>query len=336
MPQITHQTVARHSGKDIMLFRLSGESGAYVEVLNYGATLVSAHVPDCNNRLGNVVLTYPDISDYLTDKNYLGSTIGRFANRIANAQFSMNGTTYHLDRNDGQNNNHSGYSGFHQKIFDAEILDDKLILTTHCRDNEGGFPGNLEVKIYFSLCGKELTIRYMALSDSETPFNPTCHAYFNLSGKKDSVFQHELKVNASEYLESDNNFLPTGKILPVSGSAFDFGQYHFIGRMAALKQDMLKGYNAYFPVPGNGKLRQLATLRELVSGRMMSISSDMPGVLLYTGDYLSGLHQPFEGACLEAQFYPDAPNHAHFPECIVTPGEPCEHIIRFRFDISQG
>ena len=333
MPLITYQTVAHLSGKDIILFRLSGESGAYVELLNYGATLLSVYVPDCNNRLENVVLTYPDIRDYFTDKNYLGSTIGRCANRIANAQFTMDGTTYHLDRNDGQNNNHSGYSGFHQKIFDAEILDDKLILTTHSRDNEGGFPGNMEVRICFSFCGNELTIHYKALSDRATIFNPTCHAYFNLSGKKESVFQHELKVNSIEYLETDNDFIPTGRVLPVVGSAFDFGQYRFIGQMAALKQDILKGYNVYFPVPGNGKLRQLAFLSESVSGRKMTISSDMPGVMLYTGDYLDGQHRSFEGVCLEAQFYPDTPNHAHFPDCIVMPEKTYEHIIRFQFDI---
>ncbi|MDR1153574.1 MAG: galactose mutarotase [Bacteroidales bacterium] len=333
MLQITRKAVARRSGKDIMLFRLTDKSGAFVELLNYGATLVSAFVPDRKGRFANVILNYPNIEDYLSDTCYLGSTIGRFANRIGNAQFTLDGKTFHLDRNDGENCNHSGYSGFHQKIFDAEVQGDELALTAYSPDGEGGFPGNMKVTVCFSFRNHLLTIRYRASADCETLFNPACHAYFNLSGQKGSAFQHELHVNASEYLEADNHFLPTGKILPVSGTAFDFTQYRIIEQMAALKHDALTGYNAYYPVPGNDTVRRLASLKEAGSGRTMTVCSSMPGVLFYSGDYLCGEHQPFEGLCLEAQFFPDTPNHAHFPSCNILPGKQIEHVTCFQFEI---
>ena len=321
------------NGKDVILFRITDKSGAYAEVTNYGATLVSVCVPDKDGNMENIVLNYPNISEYLTDTCYLGSTIGRFANRIANAQFKLNGKTYGLDKNDGENSNHSGYSGFHQKIFEAEIREDVLALRTHSPDGEGGFPGNMEVEIHFSFQNNILTIKYIAQSDTETVFNPTCHAYFNLSsGRKKSVLQHELKINSAEYLETDNNFLPTGKIMPVAG-AFDFTQYRSIGEMATKKQDVLKGFNTCFPIPDNGKPRPMASVKELTSGRAMTVSSDMPGILLYTGDYLCGNHAPFDGLCLEAQFYPDAPNQKHFPECTIKPGTQYEHIILISFNL---
>ncbi len=335
MSQITCKTLAQHQGKDIMMFRINDYSGSYVEILNYGATLVSAVVPDHKGSLGNVILNYPDMKDYFTDTCYLGSTIGRFANRIGKAQFTLNGKTFHLDKNDGENCNHGGYSGFHQKVFDAEIRGDELVLTTHSPDGENGFPGNMKVMIYFTFRNNELTIRYTALSDCETLFNPTCHAYFNLSEQKKSVFQHELQISATEYLETNNDFLPTGKILPIANTAFDFSQYHTIGQMAAQKHDLLKGFNTYFPVPDNGRLRRLATLKEPMSGRMINVCSTMPGILLYTGDYLHGQHQPFEGLCLEVQFHPDTPNHAHFPRYTLMPGKTGEHIILFQFNSTK-
>jgi len=330
--QISSQTVFQYFGKDIVLFRLTDPSGSYVEVLNYGATFVSICVPDHCGRLENVILNYPDIRDYFTDTCYLGSTIGRFANRIRNAQFTLNGKTYYLDKNDGENCNHSGNSGLHQKIFDAEIRDKELVFSTHSPDGEGGFPGNMDVAIHFSFHDQTLTMKYRAVSDMETVFNPTCHAYFNLSGQKKYVLQHELQIHACEYLEMGNDFLPTGKFLPVAGTAFDFSQYRSIEQMAIQKHDVMKGYNTCFPIPGNGKIRPMASLRETNSGRTMTVSTTMPGLLLYTGDYLCGQHAPFEGLCLEAQFYPDTPNQVHFPNCMMKSDKPVEQTIMFQFD----
>ena len=331
MPQISSKLVAHWSGKDIILYRITNHRGSYVEILNYGATLVSAVVPGKDGCMGNVVLNYPEVNDYFSDTCYLGNTIGRFANRIAGARFTMDGKDYHLDRNDGGNCNHSGFSGFNRKIFDAGVNGDSLVLSAQSMDGESGFPGNMDITILFTFTGNdELVIHYQAVSDHKTLFNPTCHAYFNLTGNMEPVFGHELQVHATTYVETDDSFLPTGRILPVAGTAFDFRNYQAIGKMAQLKNDNLKGYNACFPVPGD-RLRHLATLREHRSGRAVDVFSTMPGVLLYTGDYLCGRYRPFEGLCLEAQFYPDAPNQEHFPQCFTEPGVIQEQTIMYGF-----
>jgi aldose 1-epimerase len=333
MSQITSKTVAQYCSKDIVLFRIADPSGAYAEVLNYGATLASVVVPDRNGALDNVVLHYPDINDYFSDTCYLGSSIGRVANRIAGAKFTLKDRVFKLDRNDGENCNHSGFSGFDKKVFDTEINGNKVVFSTQSRDGEGGFPGNMNFTVQFSFADRQLSIRYTAECDCETLFNPTCHAYFNLTGQKRNIFDHDLLVNASEYIEMNDDFLPTGNILPVADTAFDFRKYQSIGWMSALKHDCLKGYNACFVASDIRQPKHLASLREPASGRVMDVFSTMPGVLLYTGDYLDRQYQPFEGLCLEAQFYPDSPNHAHFPSCTITPGKVHEQRIRYRFGV---
>lgn len=330
---ITHKKITELNGKEIVLFKLSNHS-AYVEILNYGATIVSIVVPDKNNQPGNVVLTYDDPEDYFTDKVCLGSTVGRVANRISKAQFELNGNTYFLDKNDGNNSNHGGFNGFNKQIFNFEVKNDKLILSYESKDGEGGFPGNLLFSVIYSFPEEnELMIEYKAISDKETIFNPTNHAYFNLSGNKKDILNHELKVFADSYLESDHEFLPTGKILSVQNTAFDFSDYKKIAQMMPLKNEILKGYNTYFISSGhaNKSLRKLASVKEETSGRELTLYSDMPGFMFYTGDYLSGKHQPFEGLCLEAQFYPDAPSHSEFPSCKMEPDQEVIYKIVYKF-----
>ena len=329
MCQITIQQQQTINGEYLILFRIQNKQGCYVEILNFGATLVSIVVPDKKGNLENIILRYDNIADYLTDSFYLGCTVGRFANRIGGAKFTLNGKTYFLDKNDGNNSNHGGFNGFNSKIFDYEIQDDKLILSCESEDGEGGFPGNIKFTVTYSFTdNNELHIEFDAISDMETIFNPTNHAYFNLSGKQNSILNHKLKVFSDNYLETNDEFIPTGKINSISyNPAFDFRDYQEISGLMPLKNEIIEGYNTYFISKFNNKIKQLASLTESESGITVDIYSSMSGVQIYTGDYLSEPHQPFAGICLEAQFFPDSPNHPNFETCILKPDEEVAHSI---------
>jgi aldose 1-epimerase len=329
---ITQQTIARLQQKEIIRFRLENAAGASVELMNYGATLLSWFVPGSSGQLENIILSYNKIEDYFSNPFYLGSTVGRFANRISQAQFVLEEKTYFLDKNDGRNSNHGGFKGFHSRIFDYEVQKDRLVFSYESPDGEGGFPGNLRFSAAYSLSEEnELTIEYKAVSDQATPFNPTNHAYFNLSGKAGNVLDHELKVYAGHYLETNDEFIPTGKINPLPGTAFDFRDYQKISGRMPLKKEILPGYNTYFVAqPANSPApRLLASLREPQSGRRLDVYSTLPGIQIYTGDYLSSPFQAFAGIALEAQFYPDAPNHPHFPSTILFPEKETKQTIIF-------
>lgn len=316
--------------KEVAIFRIYSISGAYVEVTNLGASIISVVVPDKKGRYDNVVLKYDTLEGYLTDKFYLGSTIGRYANRISNGCFSMDNTLYTLDKNDGNNSNHGGFHGFNKKVFNYSILYDKIVFYIESSDGEGGFPGNLQFRVSYSFSpDNELLIEYEAGSDKRTPVNFTNHTYFNLSSGN-SILDHELKINALEYLESNEEFLPAGNIKNVKNTAFGFFDYKYIGKMSTLKKDMLKGYNTYF-IKKTGEY--VASLKEEVSGRVLDVYTSMPGIMLYTGDYLSHPFVPFEGICLEAHYYPDGVNHKDFISNILEPGVSKYDFIRFHFHI---
>jgi aldose 1-epimerase len=320
---------------NLALFRITNGSGAYVEVLNYGATLVSAVVPDKNNCLENVALRYPDVRDYLTDACYLGATVGRVANRISGAKFILNGREFCLDKNDGNNSNHGGCAGFNKKLFDYKTADNSVIFSAQSPDGEGGFPGNAQVQVAYSFDDNNtLHIQYRVVSDKDTIVNLTNHAYFNLCPSEKNIFRHELQVNADQCLEMNEHFLPTGKILPIADTAFDFAEYKNVGQMMNIKKERhIKGYNAYFigQEKSHTDAALLATLRSPASGRSLRVYSTMPGVQFYTGDYLCDAHQPFAGLCLEASFYPDAPNHPHFPSCAMAAHQVWQHEILYEF-----
>lgn len=330
MVNIVKQESIFHEGQEIALFRISNSSGTFAEVTNIGASIVSIVVPDKKGVLSNVVLRYSKLEDYLSDTFYLGATIGRLSNRISNACFTMDGRVYHLDKNDGKNSNHGGYNGFNKKIFNYHINNESVTFYTESPDGEGGFPGNLKLRVtYFFSDDNRLQIEYSALSDKRTPINFTNHAYFNLSGKKNIILDNQLKVNAEKYLETDNEFLPTGQVLDIKNSAFDFINYKAIHEMASFKKDNLEGYNAYFIKKDNKNT--LASIKDLNSRRVLDVYSTMPGILFYTGDFLSGEFLPFQGLCMEAQYYPDAMNHTDFVSNILEPNQEKTDTITYSF-----
>ncbi len=331
---IVKNKVASLKGKEILLYRLENRTGAYIELLNLGATLFSIFIPDKEDKLVNVILNYPKIEDYFHNEFYLGSTIGRVANRISNAGFLLNGKKYELDKNDNFNSNHGGYSGLHGKIFDSQSDDNKVTFSTTSYDGESGFPGNLKVSVTYSFSeSNEVVIKYKIKADKETPVNLTNHAYFNLSAERTTIKDHSLKIESDYILEMDDEFLPTGKVLLIDDYfAFDFRETKKISDLMILKKDKMEGYNTYF-ISNNkiNSLKDLATLISPSSGIVMTLKSTMPGFMLYTGDYLAEQHKPLSGICLEAQHYPDAPNHENFPSIYLKPDKLWEETIIYSF-----
>jgi len=335
MITITSTSWGNTAGRPVCIFRLTNTSGAFVELTNYGATLVSAWVPDRDNHLGNVVLGHNSLQDYLTEQNYLGATIGRYANRIGNAAFTLDGKLYRLDDNDNGNSNHGGHIGFNARVFDYEILEERIRFSVSSPDGEGGFPGNLDLTIDYQWTDlNELLISYRAVTDRPTPVNITNHAYFNLSAEKAAIFGHQLSVSSDQVIEAASDHIPTGFIKPAGDLNFDQNK---ISEKLTCTDDAITGLNVCYVLNKQGKNDSLACiLSDPDSGRSLEVHTSYPGLILYTGDYLSGpTHLPFYGLCLECQFFPDSPNHPAFPSTVLRPGEVYHHTIIFKFANSR-
>jgi aldose 1-epimerase len=325
---ITHKAWGTIHKQDVFLFKLENSAGAFVELTNYGATLVSINVTDKKRQLGNVIIGFPTLAGYLDDTCYLGSTIGRYANRVSKAQFNLDGTTYQLEANDGINANHSASSGFNSKVFGFEINDDELVLVLHSNDGEGGYPGNLNLRVTYKWSdNNELSIHYKAVSDKDTFANFTNHAYFNLSNGDLTIADHQLDISAKTIVDAGADYIPTGEIIPVEPIVLNLN----------------KGINSYY-ILDDEKLaanNYAALLTESSSGRMLSLTTTYPGIFLYTGDYLNSKHlnlnnrncQPFEGLCLECQLYPDAMNRPEFPSVLLPKHEVYSEYINLKFGL---
>jgi len=332
----TSEYIAHHNGKAVFEFRLTNSHGNYVELSNYGAIVKSIVVPGREGHKANVVLGYPSFKGYYFDKSYMGVIVGPFANRIANAQFELEGKTFYLDKNDGPcNNNHSGSAGFHNKVFDFIAGDSTVTFMFQSPDGEGGFPGTVEARVVYRWTeGNALVIEFYAHTDTPTPVNLTSHAYFNLGGCKETIHNHRLDIKASSILENTPEYIPTGKIIDVDRQRFN-GQK---------LRDVMDGggLNTYYIFDDNLPLNEpVCTLYDDASGRIMETYTTYPGVQLYTGDYLGGggasahgtEYKPFDGLCLECQYYPNSPNHVHFPDTILRPGQTYNHSVIYRFGV---
>ena len=328
-----------HAGKDVYLFRFTNTKGSYVELTNYGATLVSVVVPDANGVKGNVVLGFPSLEGYLRDQCYIGSTVGRFANRIGGARFTLHGKVYTLDQNDSQNTNHGGYRGFHAQVFDYALLDNGILFTLASAHGEGGFPGNVQLKVSYTWNDdQQLQIGYEATADETTVLNFTNHAYFNLSACRYTIHDHRLQINSSEILETTSQFIPTGRILPAGNYSFETETR--LGDKIIQKNNTIQGLNHYYIFRNNEQENSVkCRLRDPESKRVLEVYTTYPGVQVYSGDFLSSVSQtnhaaaykPLDGVCLECQYFPDSPNHAHFPSTILNPGERYDEKIIYRF-----
>lgn len=310
-------------GQDILLFRLTNSSGNYVEILTLGATIVSVVVPDRTGKHKNIVLRYPAIESYAKDTYYLGSTIGRVANRIRNASFYMDGILYELDKNDGGNHcNHGGYHGLNRHCFESSVEGESLVLRCESPDGEGGFPGHIRVEVMYRFTDEnELVVDYRGKTDRKTPLNLTNHAYFNLSNQE-TIWDHQLQIFTDQYLEMDGDFLPTGRTGSVVNTFFDFRRPVSVGKWIDKKREHIRGYNSYFT--GWCKKEDLSVMAMVSapdSGIYLRVKSSMPGILFYTGDYLSNPFRSWQGLCLEAQYPPDGLNQPDFDAKIIHPHE---------------
>jgi aldose 1-epimerase len=331
---ITYEPFGSYKGKEIFKFRIKNVHGNYIELLNYGAIVKSIMVPDKNGNKENVVLGFPTLEGYLKDESYIGATVGRFANRINNAEFLIGSKTYHLDKNDGKNNNHSGSAGVNNKVFDFIVNEDSVVFALESRNGEGGFPGNLSTKVIYKWTDKnELKIEFLASADEPSPLNFTNHSYFNLSACAETIHNHKLNIQATKILESTPDYIPTGKIIPADKYLF------FNYKLTDVMQH--NGLNIYYVFDrSSANENAVCELFEEKSGRLMRVYTSYPGVQLYTGDYLnsavigehSKYYEPFDGLCLECQYYPDSPNHANFPNTIFEAGQVYNETITYAFD----
>lgn len=329
-------------GRSIDLISLCNDQGFMVELTNWGASWISAYFPGTDQYSGNMLLGYATPEGYITDPFYMGATIGRFANRIGNARFTIGTRDYPLEANEGPHSNHGGFSGFHHKVWNMEFPGNGVVFTLDSRDGEGGYPGNLHVEVFYHLDEENtLTIQYRATTDRATYLNLTNHAYFNLSGSND-ILNHRLQINAGKILETSPDYIPTGHFIPVEGSPFNFSSSQLLGKHIFDENQQLiwnRGYNHCFAVNKGNPEIPAAILWEEASGRKMELFTSYPGLLLYTGNYLDSPEQgtgmkafkPYSGLALEAQYFPDTPHHPHFPSCLLSEDSLYDHFIRFKF-----
>ena len=335
----------RVNGKDVLQYELINEAGTIVRILNYGGTITNIITADRNGEAENVILCFDSLEGYLQKNNpFFGCLVGRYANRIANARFSLNGKEYRLAPNDNGNSLHGGIKGLDKKVWDAAYVPESNTLKLYCEspDGEEGYPGNLKITVVYTLTEKsELVIDYTAVTDAATPVNLTNHAYFNLSAGNDAeILDHELTLHAQYITTTNSKVIPTGDLVPVKNTAFDSTSPKKVGKDI---RSTGNGYDHNF-VLGNlaGKLQPISTLYHAASGRCMETSTTQPGVQLYTGNYLDGSlqHTPgnikynrYGGLCLETQHYPDSPNQPGFPDTILQPDEKYHQVTVYKFSV---
>lgn len=334
------------NGREAKLYTLKNANGMTLAVTDYGCRIVKLLTRDRNGGFGDVVLGHRTLEEYF-GSNYQGTFVGRYANRIGGAEFSLNGRTYRLSKNDGRNTLHGGPGGYHQVLWTAETKDgaEPSVVFTHTSpDGDEGYPGTLDITVTYTLTQEdELVLRYDAVSDQETPFNPTNHSFFNLSGdpQKD-VLGTYLTVCAQEVTAVSDDLIPDGRLLPVAGTPLDFTSAKKLGGDMFADDHLIRlcgGFDHNFCVEGTG-FRKFAEAYEPDSGRVMEVYSDLPGVQLYTFNTVEGLTgkdgkpmKPHTAFCLETQFYPDSVNHAEFPFAYLKPGEAFSTKTVYRFSV---
>jgi len=343
------------SGQAVELYRMENADGSYAEIITYGAALQSLAVPDKNGTLADVTVGFDDIAGHEQYSNYQGMTVGRYANRIAGGVFSLDGQRYSVIKNEKDRNCLHGGGEFSHVVWAAEILgEETLRLTYTSPDGAFGFPGTVEAQVTYRFCAESiadgaaraLVIDYKAVSDRKTVLNLTNHTYFNLSGRPErDILGHEMQIQAETFTPADEHSIPTGELRPVHGTAFDFTELKPIGRDIRAEDTQLiqcKGYDHNLCLRPGTADTPAVLVREPESGRVMEVYTDLPGVQLYTGNFLAGAPgkggaaiQAHAGFCLETQHYPDTPNQPAFPQCTFEAGEAFCSRTKFLFRVEK-
>jgi aldose 1-epimerase len=337
-----------HQGKEVYLLTLTNKAGNVIRLTNYGAKITWIEIPDKDGKKDNITFGYDTFDAMIKGDMSFGSIVGRYANRIAKGKFTLDGVEYTLPINNGPNTLHGGPAGWHSVVWNAEILKDKespsVKFTYESPDMEEGFPGKVNVEVIYTWTDKnEIVMDYTCTTDKKTVVNVTNHAYFNLHGAGNGdILDHELVIKASAFTPVDSVMIPTGEIRPVAGTPFDFTSPHKIGERIGDNYDQLilgRGYDHNYVLDNNEEVD--VSVYEPVSGRILEVITDQPGMQLYTGNFLNGSNighggKPLNfrtGFCLESGHYPDSPNHPDFPSTILNPGETYKSTTIYRFSV---
>jgi aldose 1-epimerase len=335
-------------GQSIDLYTLTNKNGMQVAITNFGGIVVRITVADRGGKAEDVVLGYDSLDGYVNDKAYFGAIVGRYGNRIAQGKFTLDGATYTLARNNGENSLHGGTKGFNKAVWEAREVAAKdgpsVELMYTSKDGEEGYPGNLSVKVVYTLTDRnELKIDYSATTDKKTVLNLTNHSYFNLNPAGGDILQHVLMIDADRFTPVDSGLIPTGELKGVAGTPFDFRKPTAIG--ARIEQDdeqlkLGKGYDHNFVLKGKG-VELAARVVEPTTGRVLEVLTDQPGVQFYSGNFLDGtvrgkggkVYSRRSAFCLETQHFPDSPNHPKFPSTELKPGEKYHSTTIYKFSV---
>lgn len=350
MPYTSADFETTIEGKPTKLFTMKNDNGMVVTLTNYGAKIVSIYTPDKNGEFEDVVLGFRSIGDYQQYGASHGAVVGPFANRIANAQFEIDGVVFDLPVNNGEATLHSGPNSWYRKVWDFEQNGNETTFSLESADMEYGFPGNKKVDVTYTLTDEnELKIDYRITSDKPTHINVTNHSYFNLRGEGDGdILDHVLVINADKSTPViDESMIPTGEIKDIRGTALDFKEPHAIGERIEEKDSMLifgSGYDLNYIINKEpGELAFAASAYEPESGRFMEVFTTEPGIQLYTGNHLGGTEigqsgVPYterSGFCLETQHFPDSPNKPEFPSTLLQPDDVYESATIYRFSVKK-
>ena len=338
-------------GKMVKLYTLKNTNGVISQVINYGCKVVNLWMPDKKGNFVDIVTGYNNIDDYLkSTEPYFGAIIGRYGNRIAKGQFTLNDTLYTLAVNNNENHLHGGIKGYNAIVWEAEQTDRQTIVFTHVSpDMDEGYPGELTMKVQYQLTDEnELKIEYWATTTKSTPVNLTHHSFFNLKGENGgTINDHILQINADYYTPVDKRLIPTGEIAPTEGTPMDFRNPTTIGERVDADFEQLKfgmGYDHNWGLnQADEGLTLAAKVIEPTSGRTMEVYTNEPGIQFYGGNFLNGSEigksgVPYEhrtSFCLETQHYPDSPNKENFPSCILNPGEEYYSICVYKFGVEE-
>jgi aldose 1-epimerase len=340
-------------GSEIEMIGLAGDDGFEVRLISYGAAIQSILAPDRDGLLADVVLGFDDLKDYVAVRRFFGATVGRYANRIANGSFELDGQRFQLATNDGANALHGGLAGFDRKSWSVTDIGDKpapfVTLSYVSADSEEGYPGRLETKVTYGISdGHELSVAYSAVTDRPTIINLTNHSFFNLAGVEPGggILEHHLMIAADSYLPVNPAGIPKGGPSPVATTPFDFRTTHRVGvriRDLIEQVQIRQGYDHNFCLRGGvtEEPRLAARVEEPRSGRVLELWTDQAGVQFYSGNFLDGtatgkygrVYRQYDALCLEPQAWPDAPNHPDFPSARLDPGQTYRRTSRYRFSV---
>ena len=341
-------------GTAVELFTLTNANGLEVRAMTYGAIIVSLKTKDRAGKLDDIVLGYDDVAGYVKQNPYFGAVVGRYGNRIAKGQFTIDGATYTLAKNNGPNHLHGGVKGFDKVVWKGEPFEKGdtvgVVFTYVSADGEEGYPGTLTSRVTYTLTGKdELRVDYLASTDKATHVNLTQHTYFNLAGPGTrDILDHQLRIDADRYTPVDATLIPTGELAPVEGTPFDFRKPHAIGARIGAGHEQLghgRGYDHNYVLNrrSTAGLLEVIEVSEPTTGRTLRISTTEPGVQFYSGNFLDGtikgkggrVYQQRYGFCLETQHYPDSPNQPTFPTTLLRPRQNYRTTTVFTFGVAK-